>query len=205
MQYIYGIIICLAVAGNAQAQSLDERIIKSVNGSGTAFKDGYFRITSASLYPVTGAVPAAQLITGLVQKNRQLKQEALWSSGVFAANFLFTRVVKIAVNRKRPFETLPFIIKRDSVANGKSFFSGHASTAFCTAAWLAFKYKKWYVAAPAMLWAGTVSYSRMYLGVHYPSDVLTGAVVGTGIAWAGYKLQQKIQRKRKTGETAMLY
>jgi undecaprenyl-diphosphatase len=40
-------------------------------------------------------------------------------------------------------------------------------------------YPKWYIAAPAYLWAGSVGYSRMYLGVHYPSDVFGGAVLGT--------------------------
>lgn len=41
-------------------------------------------------------------------------------------------------------------------------------------------YPKWYVIAPAFLWAGSVSYSRMYLGVHYPTDVAAGAALGVG-------------------------
>jgi membrane-associated phospholipid phosphatase len=40
------------------------------------------------------------------------------------------------------------------------------------------------VIAPSFLWAGTISYSRMYLGVHYPTDVATGAVLGAGTAAA---------------------
>ncbi|ULT24063.1 phosphatase PAP2 family protein [Sphingobacterium sp. E70] len=48
-------------------------------------------------------------------------------------------------------------------------------------------YSKWYVVAPSLLWAGSVGYSRMYLGVHYPTDVLAGAVLGLGrpLHWMG--------------------
>jgi membrane-associated phospholipid phosphatase len=49
---------------------------------------------------------------------------------------------------------------------------------------------KWYVIAPSFLWAGGVAYSRMYLGVHFPSDILGGMVIGVGsslIAWGVYK------------------
>jgi len=43
-------------------------------------------------------------------------------------------------------------------------------------------YSKWYVIAPSLLFAGSVGYSRMYLGVHYPTDVATGAALGTSTA-----------------------
>ncbi|WP_256604704.1 phosphatase PAP2 family protein [Sphingobacterium multivorum] len=69
-------------------------------------------------------------------------------------------------------------------AGGYSFPSGHTSSAFATASALSRAYSKWYVVAPSLLWASSVGYSRMYLGVHFPSDVLTGAVLGTGAAFA---------------------
>ena len=78
-----------------------------------------------------------------------------------------------------------------------SFPSGHTSSAFCTATSLSLLFPKWYVAVPSYLYAATVGYARMYQGVHYPSDVLVGALVGAGSAWISYKVEKWMDKKHK--------
>ena len=83
--------------------------------------------------------------------------------------------------------------------NGRSpsFPSGHTSGAFSFATSLTIACPKWYIAGPAYIWAGAVGYSRMDLGVHYPSDVLAGAIIGVGSAYLCYKGQQWLNHNRK--------
>ena len=61
---------------------------------------------------------------------------------------------------------------------------------------MTFAFPKWYVAVPAFSWAGAVGYSRMHLGVHYPSDFLVGAAVGAGSAWLGHWLNKRLFQSR---------
>jgi membrane-associated phospholipid phosphatase len=62
---------------------------------------------------------------------------------------------------------------------------------------LSVAYPKWYVIAPAYTWAAGVAYSRLALGAHYPSDVLAGAIIGSGSAWLNIKLNQWLNKKSK--------
>ena len=63
-----------------------------------------------------------------------------------------------------------------------SFPSGHTAIAFTLAASLSLAYPEWYVAAPAFTWAVLTSLARPWLGMHYPSDLAVGALIGGGMA-----------------------
>lgn len=110
-----------------------------------------------------------------------------------ALNTLITFGLKYTVSRERPFVNNTAIYKKTH-AGPYSFPSGHISTAFATATSLTLAYPKWYVAAPTFARASAVGYSRMHLGVHYPSDVLAGAIIGTLSSFVAFKVNQKLMK-----------
>ncbi|WP_256539714.1 phosphatase PAP2 family protein [Mucilaginibacter aquariorum] len=126
-------------------------------------------------------VPAALLVGGIISNDSQMRQNSLYIASSTAVSYGLMVLIKHLVKRRRPFVQNINIVPVYR-AGSTSFPSGHAATSFSTAMALSNAYPKWYVIAPSFLWAGSVSYSRMYLGVHYPTDVTAGAILGTGTA-----------------------
>jgi undecaprenyl-diphosphatase len=75
------------------------------------------------------------------------------------------------------------------------FVSSHASNSFNVALLsLMFIKKRWYTIS-IIIWASVIGYSRIYLGVHYPGDVVCGSMVGAFIGWGVYKLYELTDNK----------
>ncbi len=89
-------------------------------------------------------------------------------------------LVKNSLRRPRPQESVPGFRSLITASDEFSFPSGHSSGAFLLATVLLIIYGG--AAAPLFLWAAAVALSRILLGVHFPGDVLAGAVMGSGIA-----------------------
>ncbi|QRQ62662.1 phosphatase PAP2 family protein [Sphingobacterium multivorum] len=165
------------------ASTLDIRILESIAETRTAPQTQTFKVLSDINNYIQIAVPVGLLVAGAVNDDKAMRQNALYVASSTAVTALVNVGLKHIFKRSRPFKKYPnFISVR--TAGGYSFPSGHTSSAFATASALSRAYSKWYVVAPSLLWASSVGYSRMYLGVHFPSDVLTGAVLGTGAAFA---------------------
>ena len=122
----------------------------------------------------------------------------LWTVLTFALTLLLTDVTKILVERLRPNNVADLILQLRVLQHPDSFsfFSGHASTSFAITTFLMFvirPFSKWIYLA--YLWPFLFCGSRIYVGVHYPSDILIGALVGTIMAILSYKIYTYTKKK----------
>lgn len=134
------------------------------------------------------------------------KVTALLMVSAYALSGIFVQILKIVVDARRPF----YYLKDTGYANFpggitlhtfNSFPSGHTATVFAWAAIAAFSCKNknygilfWFIAL-------VVGYSRIYVGQHFPIDVLAGSIIGLLSAllcdWGLRKFFQKLTRSRK--------
>lgn len=176
------------------SQNADINLLREINLKRNKSLDPTFRFITNTASPVTIATPIVIYSVGLIKKDSTLKSKGLYIGETVLLSALITTVLKYAINRDRPFITYPYLEKVTS-GGSPSFPSGHTSEAFATATSLSLAFPKWYVIAPSYVWASAVGYSRMDLGVHFPSDVLAGAITGAGSAYLTYKLNNWLRTR----------
>ena len=128
-----------------------------------------------------------------LQKNIELFIFAFVSA--FAARFIITELVHFFYNRPRPFEVLEGVRQIMDHEEGGAFPSGHAALAFAVATAVSFYYPK--TSILFFLAAFSIGFGRVAAGVHWPSDILGGAIVGVGTALAIRLVQQKFFKKER--------
>lgn len=127
------------------------------------------------------------------------------SAGVgMLLGFLITNLtIKPLISRARPWVVLEGLETLATSGDPNSFPSGHTCSAFAfgvaVAAVLPWKWAK----AAALIAAALMGFSRLYVGVHFPSDVLAGAIIGTlcGLlgAWITGKVQDRYRLRKERG------
>ena len=130
----------------------------------------------------------------IIPKTR--KTGVIMMAALLADVLLCNVVIKNLVARTRPYEVvdgLKLLIEKQS---DYSFPSGHTGSSFASAIVLWKELPRKY-GVMALIVAVLIAYSRLYVGVHYPSDVLAGVVIGTVLALVSVWLVKKIQGQKK--------
>ena len=172
------------------AQNWDINLLKQINPSNP--NSSTWKNISSTSEPICVAAPIGMFAVSLINHDQNLKKNAIPLAESVVISAASTEVMNVAINRNRPFVKYPLDVFPNQIDElGKSMPSAHTALAFTTATSVYLAYPKWYVALPA------VCYSRMYLGQHYPSDVLVGAIVGGGSACLTNWLNKKFIDKKK--------
>ena len=185
---VIGAALFVTVASHVRSgstQAFDESVIRWLAAHHTPALDAAMvEITALGTGVVVLMIVA---VAGLFLVLTGHKYSAILLLASTFGGIVLNAVLKLGFDRPRPTIVIPAVHTASS-----SFPSGHAMSAaivYVTVAYLAArlhkkKWARWLVMTAAIIIVALISLSRMYLGVHYPSDVLAGVVVG--LAWAGF-------------------
>jgi membrane-associated phospholipid phosphatase len=188
-------ILLIIPFGSIYCQNPDYKILKTLNEKEMPLWDKTMKGVSFSVFPAMSVTPIGIWCNGYLTKDKTMMRNGFKSAISIGFAVLVTTGLKRLVNRERPYEKYPGDIIRRDKADPYSFPSGHTTAAFATATALTLTYPKWYVAVPAYVYAGFVGYSRMRLGMHFPTDVLGGIIIGIGSGLLTWQLDRLVNKR----------
>ena len=171
---------------------IDSQLFLMLNGSDSAYWDAVMWLVTKT---VTW-IPLLVVVVYVILKNTGWRQALLiifsMAIAVLLADQISSSVIKPLVMRWRPTHDAVLASSVDTVfsyTGGRyGFVSSHAANTFALFALLSLIMRSRLLTFWLFLWAALSSYSRIYLGVHYPGDILCGALLGMLIGWLTYLL-----------------
>ena len=157
--------------------NFDIELLRFLNLERNPYFDPFFVVVTDSIIYLTIVIPVTFFITGLIKKSVYIRKVAYQITASILLSGAVATAIKYLVGRERPFYTYPELEKL-STGGSPSFPSGHSADAFAIATAIYLIYPKWYVFILVYGWAVGIAFSRMRLGVHFPSDVLVGISIG---------------------------
>ena len=157
-----------------------------------------FLDTTSEIITVFGESPIPLLITVFIYWCWDKKKGFVVVSSLLSA-MMSMQILKAIFRIPRPFMKYPELIqgKRQQTATGFSFPSGHSTTASSFYGGLCYSFKQKWIRALSIALIVLVPISRLYLGVHWPMDILIGTLIGLVSAFALGRVFEKLYRDEK--------
>ena len=187
-------------------ESIDREALLAVNGSDSLYLDRLARVLTTALT----WVPLYISLFIIVLRNNDNVRKVLMVVGaaglcVLLAGSIDDMIVKPTVARWRPTHD-PVIGAVVDVVDGYrggkyGFFSAHASNTFSIAIFFCWLVRNRRLSVAMIIWSLTNCWTRLYLGVHFPGDILVGLtwgfIVGSGVYYLYYRLTRRMSSGRK--------
>ena len=175
------------------AQNYDVDILRIIYSHRvTAFDYILIAITN-SVTPLSYVLPLLLLLYSVLVKNLAIRDRTVYIAISAITAALTSTLLKNYFSRTRPYETYLFIHNTLDIATA-SFPSGHTSAAIALATSLSLAFQNRWIITISYSWAVLVAYSRLAFGVHYPTDVLGGAVLGLVVPLAFFFFMKPNER-----------
>lgn len=188
-----------------QLIEFDKELFLLLNNLGNPVWDDFWNILTNKW----SSIPLYAVLIYLLYKSLGLKGaiiSIILVAGMITITDQLANVFKDAFQRPRPcrqegvMEFARFIAER---CGRYGYFSAHAASSAALAIYMGLMLKPFYskIFPILIIWAVLVAYSRIYVGVHYPGDILTGMLLGVIVGWIFYKIQQSLLRKYNNAGT----
>lgn len=186
-----------------QLINIDKQLLLAMNGSDSLFWDGVMHVYTTTIV----WIPFALALVYLLIKNNSLMNFivllAMCALVITLADGITSTICKPLFARFRPTHDPEIMYMVDVVNNYRAykygFMSSHAANSFGIAMFVTLLVKNRLLGVSVFVWALLNAYSRIYLGVHYPGDIICGTLVGIICGVLVYRLYSYIRDKMRSG------